>query len=224
MTVYTDLPPGRERRLAYSRNLDLFNRNLRELSIVSSQYQYRYNSTIPQDTFFTRARRAAFSVSRPNIINNTDYRTIVSTILFPEININTQMDIESDSDIDYSDMPPLEDVPDGNDGNVTEFDYEYLSGLPKVVVNLINPKLIKHSTVSLNYFDENFCVICQENIQKLYQPKNNCNNSNNSNNSNNNNNCKCIMRVLDCSHCFHIDCIDKWLTTNKTCPTCKFNF
>jgi E3 ubiquitin-protein ligase ATL41 len=97
-------------------------------------------------------------------------------------------------------MPPLEEVPDVPNNSYT---YEYLSELPNVIVNLVNEKLIEKSSVSMNYFNDNFCVICQENIQ--ISPKQ-----------------KCIMRVLECTHAFHIDCVDKWFTTNKTCPTCKY--
>ncbi|KAJ1643789.1 hypothetical protein LPJ64_004475 [Coemansia asiatica] len=30
-----------------------------------------------------------------------------------------------------------------------------------------------------------------------------------------------MARVLDCEHCFHLACIDPWLTTNASCPTCR---
>ena len=28
---------------------------------------------------------------------------------------------------------------------------------------------------------------------------------------------------LKCKHCFHAECIEKWLKTEKTCPICKNN-
>lgn len=104
---------------------------------------------------------------------------------------------QSNQTMDDSDMPHLEIVQDMR--------YEYLSELPNVILNLVNNKLIEKSSVTMNHFSDNFCVICQENIQILPKPK-------------------CIMRLLECTHCFHIDCIDKWFTTNKTCPTCKYIF
>lgn len=29
------------------------------------------------------------------------------------------------------------------------------------------------------------------------------------------------IRTLNCSHMFHIDCIDRWLNYNKKCPICR---
>jgi hypothetical protein len=191
MTNYRDLPPGRERRLMYSREIEL--ENLQELHLVSSRFQ----SLSIQPTSLVRRpalrRRVAFVVSRPNIVNGNpvDYS-------YP-IHYSDQNVI--DDQIDYYDMPPLEIVPNNTPDNYT---YEYLSELPNVIVNLVNEKLIEKSSVSMNYFNDNFCVICQENIQII--PKE-----------------KCIMRVLECTHAFHIDCVDKWFTTNKTCPTCKYS-
>ena len=32
------------------------------------------------------------------------------------------------------------------------------------------------------------------------------------------------IRVLDCSHSFHSECIDTWMKDNASCPLCKKNF
>ena len=32
-----------------------------------------------------------------------------------------------------------------------------------------------------------------------------------------------IIRVLNCNHYYHHDCIDKWLIKHKTCPYCRNN-
>ena len=31
------------------------------------------------------------------------------------------------------------------------------------------------------------------------------------------------LKVLRCSHCFHGDCVDRWLADNKSCPMCKMS-
>uniref|UniRef100_A0A1A9VZT5 RING-type domain-containing protein n=1 Tax=Glossina brevipalpis TaxID=37001 RepID=A0A1A9VZT5_9MUSC len=30
-----------------------------------------------------------------------------------------------------------------------------------------------------------------------------------------------IIRTLPCNHRFHVECIDKWLQSNSTCPMCR---
>lgn len=29
------------------------------------------------------------------------------------------------------------------------------------------------------------------------------------------------LRIIKCKHLFHRECIDKWLSDEKTCPNCK---
>lgn len=82
------------------------------------------------------------------------------------------------------------------------FTYEVLSELKNISVGLINKNIVKNTDVQINYIKDNFCVICQENIT--------VDNTN-----------LIIIRVLYCTHCFHIKCIDTWLIDNNKCPTCK---
>ena len=35
---------------------------------------------------------------------------------------------------------------------------------------------------------------------------------------------KSIIRKLNCSHCYHHDCIDQWFENNITCPLCMKKF
>tara|TARA_Y100001970_G_scaffold7364_1_gene8421 strand:- start:2786 stop:3310 length:525 start_codon:yes stop_codon:yes gene_type:complete len=80
--------------------------------------------------------------------------------------------------------------------------YEALSQLPSVEVKTTLEEINKNSTIDVKLTDEPvLCVICQENIKK-YE----------------------IIRKIKCRHYFHIECIDTWLTNNKTCPTCKYKF
>jgi hypothetical protein len=32
------------------------------------------------------------------------------------------------------------------------------------------------------------------------------------------------VRIMNCNHIFHTDCLDKWLIKNKTCPICRYHF
>lgn len=82
------------------------------------------------------------------------------------------------------------------------FSYEVLSELKNVNVGLIHHGLVD-TKIKINLLSDNFCVICQELI------------------STNSFDDKSISRVLKCSHCFHIQCIDTWFINSKCCPTCK---
>lgn len=192
---YTDLHPGRARRLMYSRNT----------------YNIR-----PTDSFI---------VSRPNIINNqilTD--TYIEYIIqqqrpqnYLQIQENLQQrehiqNLQKTVDIQNRRIENLQNIQIEerleiqNIQNIQNIHREnlYQENLMNIRhnVQLINNKLIEKSQVCLNLFDDNFCVICQDNISITGNPR--------------------IIRVLECTHCFHINCIDKWFTTNNCCPTCKF--
>jgi len=82
-------------------------------------------------------------------------------------------------------------------GSDTFYTYEQLVTLEDVKVGLNTKDLVRNSKVSLNKTSF-LCSICQDNSEV-------------------------IIRILKCNHYFHITCIDKWLTNNKTCPVCRYN-
>lgn len=77
------------------------------------------------------------------------------------------------------------------------YEYEILSELPKVNVGLISKELIDNSKIESNK-NISFCTICQQDIFLD------------------------IVRVLKCSHMYHVNCIDRWFIENKKCPQCRY--
>ncbi len=77
------------------------------------------------------------------------------------------------------------------------YEYEVLSELPTVKVGLISKDLLDKSKIDSSN-DLAFCTICQQDIFID------------------------IVRTLDCSHSYHVNCIDRWFTENKKCPQCRF--
>ena len=77
------------------------------------------------------------------------------------------------------------------------YTYEQLVTLEDVKVGLDIKDLVRNSKISLN--ENSFlCSICQDNNE-------------------------IVIRILKCNHYFHVTCIDKWLSNNKTCPVCRYN-
>jgi len=59
--------------------------------------------------------------------------------------------------------------------------------------------LLSKSIVKINKDDDLICAICQDDIQKDTS----------------------IIRELECTHVYHIECIDTWLSIKNECPMCK---
>jgi hypothetical protein len=76
--------------------------------------------------------------------------------------------------------------------------YEEYSNLQDVTVGLIKKKIVTNTKVTISVNDNSFCVICQEKPDFGD-----------------------VLRLLQCNHTFHIECIDTWFCDNKTCPICK---
>ena len=77
------------------------------------------------------------------------------------------------------------------------YDYEILSELPTVKCGLISKTLLQKSHISTSN-KLSFCIICQHDIYLD------------------------VIRTLQCSHIFHVECIDRWFTENNKCPQCRF--
>jgi hypothetical protein len=82
--------------------------------------------------------------------------------------------------------------------NRVDFSYESLFQLQDVKVGLISKNILDKTQVKINR-NNDFCVICQEDIEK-----------------------DIIIREINCKHNFHINCIDNWFVENKKCPMCKY--
>ena len=82
-------------------------------------------------------------------------------------------------------------------GNSTQ-SYDVLSSLKDVKVGVEFKNLFEKSRIEKNK-EQSFFVICQDNIH-----------------------IDDFVRIINCKHGYHIDCIDKWFVENKKCPTCKF--
>lgn len=176
---YQDLPPGRNRRIVFS-NLIANRPYINYLPFDIEVENNRLDFVVSRS--FSESQSLQNSLQRyndsPSLIENIETNNDSSLIEIIEINNDSPRLFD-----DYSD------------------NYNYSTNKQN---NLVNKSLINNSVIKLNYFQDNFCVICQENISVC--PKE-----------------KCIVRIINCSHCFHIDCIDNWFTFNTNCPTCKFN-
>ena len=91
-----------------------------------------------------------------------------------------------------------------NDIDVDNMTYEELLelenkiGYVKKGVSIEQKLSLKIEKYSQNKFDCKECVICKELLKENE-----------------------FIRILNCSHIFHINCIDEWFKDNKICPICK---
>ena len=91
-----------------------------------------------------------------------------------------------------------------NVNNIDNMTYEELLDLENKIgyvkkgISLRKKLGLKKEKYSSKKFHYKECVICKEILKEKEK-----------------------IRVLNCFHIFHINCIDKWFKDNKTCPICK---
>jgi len=83
--------------------------------------------------------------------------------------------------------------------NETYYIYRYANEISQSY-NLQIKNLLEHTVVENNINKTDMCVICQDNI----------------------NNNDIIRKIINCSHIFHINCIDTWFSKSTKCPLCNF--
>lgn len=79
------------------------------------------------------------------------------------------------------------------------FDYENKNTYLYILDDSIDLRLFKN-IIRTGGYHEIACPICYENYNDDEK-----------------------LRVLDCKHYFHINCIDEWLCHNSSCPICRIN-
>lgn len=145
MSSYKELPPGRARMLAYSKEMNSQHNNLNHEAVARVLTEFHQTRTSQNIVFG--------STTRANRINNLQMSSF--------------------------------------------YEYEVLSELPTVKIGLISKDLLNKSKIDSSK-DVAFCTICQQDIFLD------------------------IVRTLECSHSYHVNCIDTWFTENKKCPQCRF--
>lgn len=81
-------------------------------------------------------------------------------------------------------------------------DMEVFTDKQTTVMSLINNSRILYQSSKF------FCTICQD----IFSPMAIQQDSNEG----------VVIRQLKCNHKYHIECIEKWLSNNKTCPMCRY--
>ena len=87
--------------------------------------------------------------------------------------------------------------------SINSLDYEIINNnrSEERIVTQLSLRTLKNKTkVKINTQKNIDCAICQEEI--------------------NHDNTQ-IVRILECKHIYHMDCIDNWLIIKRECPMCK---
>lgn len=230
--MYRRHPPGRTRRMLYSREFqealptddttaegdlgiptqeDMYNEHNRYVnyleSVSTDDYSLlnRFRTSVYFENILDSNGEVRPLLPRMNVADDDEMPPLIPNVHFENISDTDEIrpslprlytaglrELYGQTTID---MPEL-DIDDILQRMDTEFSYENLSLLEDVKVGLISERILNNTKIR-NSEDVGFCIICQEDIFL------------------------CIERVLGCNHNFHVDCIDKWLSSNNKCPTCR---
>jgi hypothetical protein len=211
MPFWSDLPPGLERRLAYARynqanRFGESNGNENDNSIggegedeniwlLSGAYEPLSRT---MDGYIRNIYNDILDVYQPI----SHYANFVNEY-YSSSNLSGSHRVSHNTSVIIDEIQ-VEDTDQSNNPEDPMNDYESLVNLENVQKSvLISPSLPECSDVKIFRCSEDYtvCVVCQEYL--IFND---------------------IIRTMNCSHKFHIDCIDKWFTHSHECPICKKNF
>ena len=106
------------------------------------------------------------------------------------------------------------------DNNATAYDFNLLiqrlmGGNVEIGVKDFNKTIKVLNIEEIN--DNDICTICLDNLKNLYNSQSQTDNSIDQSKIN-------VPVKTTCGHLYCRECIFKWLTKNKSCPVCKFEF
>ena len=143
-------------------------------------------------------------INNNNNINLDNFFENKSLLNQNEINNEYKYNIDSSFENENNMSCSFESYNDENNIDVDNMTYEELLelenkiGYVKKGVSIEQKLSLKIEQYSPNKIDCKECVICKE----LFKENE-------------------FIRILNCSHVFHINCIDEWFKDNKICPICK---
>ena len=139
-----------------------------------------------------------------NNFNNLNFENFFDNKTLPNQKNEHKYNIDSSFENDNNISCSFENYNDEDNIDVDNMTYEELLelenkiGYVKTGVSIEQKLSLKIEQYSPNKIDCKECVICKE----LFKENE-------------------FIRLLNCSHVFHINCIDEWFKDNKICPICK---
>lgn len=130
--------------------------------------------------------------------------SFLSSIFSPEINELIQQHISPSSENNRNETSTETQTPvPQNQQQVEEilFFYEPLHRSDEQGISLNEIRDLTTLEPNENTEEEKICVICHQSIDEN----------------------QIIRKLNSCSHEFHVHCIDEWLSSHSSCPTCRQN-